>query len=109
MTGPHPRDLHQRTIDTATRNDERQYGQSLMGPLYDTQRGRKQGALHNNDVVDSMGPFELQDTSPLIELEETISQVVFDEAPINPNPYPDLYGSETPYNANQGDIDQIRD
>lgn len=98
MSSPERKDLTQRTVTTATRNDERQYGQSQMGPLFDTDRGRRIGMLHSQMPVLDRGPFELGEPSGLDETQlaiiEAINPAYIPPPPMNPDPYGTPYRNQ---------------
>lgn len=96
MSYPRPVDVGQRTLETATRNDVRQYGQSAMGALWGTAWGHSQGQLFTAMPSHHLTPYDQPEATGRQEAEEMV------EAFLDPGYDPtlnvqmsfDLYGSQ---------------
>ena len=96
MANPRPVDVGQRSIETATRNDERQYGQSAMGGLYLTAAGHNQGQLFTDMPWHPRGPFDQLEATGQTEIQDSIE--VFVDANIDIGQVQlsmDMYGTQT--------------
>jgi hypothetical protein len=98
VSNPRPKDVSVRTLDTGTRNDIRQYGQSAMGAFHSSgAMGYNQGQLFYDMAVSlNDTPYHQQETTGRTEIEEAVE--VFLDPSYDPNLNIqmtfDLYGSQ---------------
>jgi hypothetical protein len=98
MSSPRPKDVQQRYVEEATRNDVRQYGQSAMGALYMTAWGHNQGQLFTTMAIHPRTPFDQIETTGREEAASMVEQFLdpsYDPS-INVQMRFDLYGTQMP-------------
>jgi len=94
ISNPNVPDVGQRSIEVATRNDIRQYGQSAMGALYLTASGHNQGQLFTEMAIHPRTPFDQASATGRQEIENAVEAFVTG-SPVDPMQMSfDLYGTQ---------------